>query len=60
MNTTRETIIQAGQNTGHNYTEKQVNQILRRREVLLRESRNIQRDKKREIDLCWNWWRNES
>lgn len=52
------TILQAARNTGRDLTTKQVNQILRRRDQLVKESRNLQRDKARQMDMDWSWWYN--
>ena len=52
-------VIHAARNTGRELTQKQVNQILRRQEQLVKEGRNIQREKQREIDRCWKWWYGE-
>ena len=50
------TILQAARNTGRNLTQKQVNQIMRRRDQLVKEGRNLQNDKRRQEDAMWRWW----
>jgi hypothetical protein len=59
MNVTKDSVFNAAQNTGRTLTLKQVNQILRRREQLMREARNLQGDKYRQIEWCWRWWYGE-
>ena len=50
------TIIQAARKTGRELTQKQVNQIQRRREQLVKEGRNLSRDKQHQINAMWDWW----
>lgn len=55
MKATRKSVIEAARNSGRELTEKQVTQILDRHAQLLREGRDLAREKRYQIDWCWRW-----